>query len=401
MRVLILTQHFAPEVTAGRFRVEAFAVGIRERGHDVRVICPVPNHPRGVVAAGYGHRLVDRRRVEGFDVSYVRVAASPEKTFRTRLSYYGSYAAMAAALGVAERRQDVVLASSPPLTVTAAGSLLATRHRAPLVLDIRDLWPDSALDLGELRPGRVVAAMRRLERHAYAKAAAIVTANDAFRERIELRSPAGRRVEVVPNGTTREWIEIGRSEVARAAVGLPEGEFVWAYAGNIGLAHGLEVAADAAERLGDGYRLLVIGEGPRRAELARRAAYHDPPRIELRGLMPPTEAARHLRAADVLLVSERQTETVSAKLYDVCAVGRPVVAACRGELRRVIEREEIALAVPHGDPEAMAAAVRQLRSDPELGARLTARARDFAQAHLRERQAERVADLVESVARTR
>ena len=400
MRVLILTQHFAPEVTAGRFRVESFAAGLRERGHEVGVICPVPNHPKGVVEAGYGRRLVERRAVAGSKVSYVRVAVSREKTLRTRLSYYGSYAVMASLVGAAGRRPDVVLASSPPLTVAAAGSFLATRFRAPLVLDIRDLWPDSALDLGELDPGLVVSGMRRLEHHAYAKAAAIVTANDAFRERIEARSPEGRRVEVVPNGTTREWIQVAESEVERTPLGLSDDDFVWAYAGNIGLAHGLEFAADAAELLGEGYRLLVIGEGPRRAELERRAATSDLA-LELRGLMPPIEAARHLRAADVLLVSERQEATVSAKLYDVCAVGRPVVAACRGELRRVIERERLALVVPHGDPEALAGAVRRLRSEPGLGVELSGRARVFAQAHLRERQAERLAMLVESVAKPR
>jgi glycosyltransferase involved in cell wall biosynthesis len=89
---------------------------------------------------------------------------------------------------------------------------------------------------------------------------------------------------------------------------------------------------------------------------------------------------------------------VSAKLYDVCAVGRPVVAACRGELRRLVEREGIALPVPHGDAEALAQAVRRLRSDSELRQRLTERARLFARAHLREREAERLAELLESVA---
>ena len=89
--------------------------------------------------------------------------------------------------------------------------------------------------------------------------------------------------------------------------------------------------------------------------------------------------------------------TVSAKLYDSCAVGRPILAACRGELQRLVEREGIALAVPHGDPDALAAAVRRLRADPELGARLGDRAREFARMHLRERQAEHVAELLESL----
>ena len=148
--------------------------------------------------------------------------------------------------------------------------------------------------------------------------------------------------------------------------------------------------------LGPEYRLLVIGEGPRRAELERRAAEEGPQSIELRSLMPPLDAARHLRAADVLLVSERQAATVSAKLYDVCALDRPVVAACRGESGEF--EQEDALPVDHGDPGALADAIRQLRSNPALRARLAKRARAFAERHLRERQAERLVGVVESVA---
>jgi colanic acid biosynthesis glycosyl transferase WcaI len=398
MRVLLLTQHFAPEVTAGRFRVEAFAQALRERGHEVHVICPVPNHPRGVIEQGYTGRLVLRRAVGGVRVTYARVAVVRRKTVFRRLAYYASYAAVATVLGALDRRPDVVLASSPPLSVPAVGALLAARHRVPLVLDIRDVWPDSPVDLGEMRAGRALSAAQRLEQAVYARSAAIVTANDAFGRRIAERSPAGSTVAVVPNGTTTEWLEIGESEVPRASVGLPRERFVWAYAGNVGLAHGLEHTVDAARLLGEDYLLLVIGEGPRRHDLEDRVARSASSLIELRGLMSPLQAATNLRAADAVLVSERQTTVVSAKLYDCCAIGRPIVAACRGELQRVIERAGIGLTVPHGDPAALADAMRRLRSDPALGRDLVEQARTFAREHLRDAQARRCAEVVESAA---
>src|SRR3954451_10945190 len=125
MRVLILTQHFAPEVTAGRFRVEAFADGLVGRHHEVHVVCPVPNHPRGVIEEGYRGRLVLRRRVGGSHVTYLRVVTARQKTFWTRIGYYGSHAALASVAGSLARRPDAILASSPPLPVAAAGALLA------------------------------------------------------------------------------------------------------------------------------------------------------------------------------------------------------------------------------------------------------------------------------------
>jgi colanic acid biosynthesis glycosyl transferase WcaI len=398
MRVLILTQHFAPEVTAGRFRVEAFADGLVRRGHEVQVICPVPNHPRGVVEDEYRGRAFMRRIVGGSRVTYLRVITSPEKTFWTRVAYYASYASLASVAGAFRRRPDVILASSPPLTVAAAGALLAARHRRPWLVDIRDLWPESAVALGELREGAWLAAAERLERAVYSRADCIVTTSEAFRRGIAERAPSDTPIEIIPNGTSGEWLEIGEREVDRSAVGLPGHPFIWAYAGNLGLAHGVEVAADAAGLLGDEYLLLVIGDGPRRAALEESARRLPPSAITLKGLMPARDAAAHLRAADAVLVTERQEHTVSAKLYDACAIGRPVIVACRGELRRIVEGEGIALAVPHGDPEALAEAVRRVRTDSELDERLTESARAFARRHLRERQAERLAELIESLA---
>ena len=398
MRALILTQHFAPEVTAARFRLEAFAKALVDRGHDVDVICPVPNHPSGVVAEGYRGRPIRVRRVGGSTVTYLRVVTAKRKTKVPRAAYYGSYAAMASVVGAARRRPDVILASSPPPSVAAVGALLAARHRAPLVLDVRDLWLQAALEFGELQGGRAFRAAERVERSVYARAAHIVTANDAFRRAIETRAPEGTTVEVVPNGTSEDWLRMGEADVARSSVGLPADGFVWAYAGNIGLAHGLEFAVDAADLLGPDYRLLVIGEGPRRAALEERVAQAPADSVDLRGLMLPEDAARHLRASDALLVSERQERTISAKLYDSCALGRPVVAACRGEQRRLIEREGIGLVVEHGDAGALAAAVRRLRSEPELRERLAESGRSFARSQLRSRQSERLAEILESVA---
>ncbi|HUT76281.1 MAG TPA: glycosyltransferase family 4 protein [Polyangia bacterium] len=398
MRVLLLTQHFLPEVTAGRFRVEPFVVELVRRGHQVQVICAVPNHPEGVIEEGYRGKAHQRRQVLGADVDYVWVLTTRRKTLFSRIGFYGSYAAMASAIGLRVERPDVILASSPPLPVGAAGATLARRWRVPWVLDVRDVWPDAAIALGELSEGPLVSLAERLERRLYRSADAIVTVNEAFREQIAQGADAGARIELIPNGTTEAWLEAGKQTPDRASLGLPEDRFIWAYAGNIGLAHGLETAVEAAGLLGERFLLLIIGAGTKRAEIERLAELAPNGSVELRALMPAAEAARHLRAADALLVSERQERTVASKLYDYGAVGRPVIAACRGELQRVVERDDVAVAVPHGDAAELAAAVRSLRADPARGEELVQRGVAFAREHLRETQAARLAGLLESVA---
>lgn len=392
-----MTQHYPPEVTAGAFRLGAFTDGLLDRGHEVSVLCAVPNHPHGEIAEGFRWRPWVSRTHRSARLTYLWVFARPRKTAATRLAYYGSFAAAATAAGVFRRRPDVVLASSPPLPVGAVGALLARRFRVPHVFDVRDLWPESAIALGELREGRASRALEWLERRLYDGASAVVTVNEAFARHIAARTEDASKIHVVANGTTRDWLEAGHAQADRSSAGLPADEFVWAYAGNIGLAHALDVAIGAAELLGSGFRLLIIGHGPRRAELEGHAAALPAGAVEFRDVMPPAEVARHLRAADALLVSESQEKTVSAKLYDYAAIGRPIVAVARGEMLRLIEAHEIALPVAPGDPRALAAGVRRLREDGELTARLARHARAFAAEHLREAEASRLVDVLEGV----
>jgi colanic acid biosynthesis glycosyl transferase WcaI len=164
------------------------------------------------------------------------------------------------------------------------------------------------------------------------------------------------------------------------------------------LAQSLDTALEAVALLGQGFRLLIVGAGPRKQELEAKAAELPPGTVEFRDLVDPAEAARILRAADVLLVAERQDKTVSAKLYDYAAVGRPIVAVTIGEMQRVVEQTGIALRVAPGDAAALADALKRIRSQPDLAGQLVARSSEFAAEHLRSRQAELLVGELERLA---
>jgi glycosyltransferase involved in cell wall biosynthesis len=397
VRILVLTQYFTPEITAASGRLHAFAAGLAERGHQVEVICEVPSHPGGIVEPGYGGSLVQRQALDGFEVSYVWTRPDTSKRAASRIASYASYALMAAAVGSVRGQPDVVLASSPPLSVGAAGAVVAARHRVPWILDVRDVWPDLAVTLGELSNPGLIMLISKLERRLYRSAARTITVTEPFRAHIAALVGDPSKVELIPNGTTRAWLDLGAQAIDRVDADLPQGRFVWAYAGNLGLSHGLEVAIEAARRLGEGFQLLVIGDGPRRQILEQSAAGRTPESVAFRPAMEPSAVARVLRACDALLVIQRADlpRVVSSKLFDCCALGRPVISAAEGEMQRLVGEADAALTVP-ADPGALAVAVEQLRDDPDLGARLARTGRKFAAAYLREDHAVRLARLLES-----
>jgi glycosyltransferase involved in cell wall biosynthesis len=316
------------------------------------------------------------------------------KTTSSRLLLYASYALSASVAGVIAPRPDVVFVSSPPLPAAAAAALVAARHRVPYVLDVRDPWPEVAVALGELTDPKMIRFAERLERRLYDRAAAIVTVTRPFLHHIAARTRSPEKIAIVPNGTTKLWLDMGSIEVDRASLGIPEDRFVWTYAGNVGIAQGLDSILDAAAQLGDEYQLRVIGEGPVLARLKERARALTPGSVEFTGLVEPALAARQLRASDAVLVPLGAHPTlvqfVPSKLFDACAVGRPVILAALGEPRRITEAAGAVLPVPPEDASALAAAVRRLREDRAFGRELALRGRAFAAHYQREMQAERL-----------
>ncbi|MBA3747906.1 MAG: glycosyltransferase family 4 protein, partial [Solirubrobacterales bacterium] len=335
MRVLILTQYFTPEICAPSARLHTFARGLAREGHEVEVVCEVPNYPQGVVHPSYRGRAVTRRRMDGFRVAWVWVYTKREKTTRDRLALYGSYAAMATGYASLRARPDVIFASSPPLSVGAAAAALARRHRVPWVMDVRDLWPAAAVALGQLIDERALRVAERLERFLYRDAAAVTVVTAPFAEHVERLTTTP--VHLIPNGTTQFWLDAGRAVPDRARAQLSD-RFTWTFAGNVGLAQGLETAVEAAQLLGDDFRLLILGEGSARLTLERQVAEQAPGLVEFRAQVPKERAAVILRASDALLVSLSPSPALEAfvpsKLFDCCAITKPVVLAVAGEATR-------------------------------------------------------------------
>jgi len=402
VRVLIFSQYFTPEVTAASFRLQPLAERLAAGGHEVEVICEIPNHPEGVVRDEFRGKAVQKRRLGGFTARYVWVRVSPAKGMKARALAYGSYALMAALAGIAARRPDVILASSPPLPVAAAAMAVASLRRVPWVMDVRDPWPDAAVALGELSNPKAVGALERLEQRLYKSSSAIVTVTEPFRRDIAAKVADPGKVSVAPNGTTDAWIEAGGQEEERSALGMPEDRFVLTYAGNVGIAQGLQTAVEAAGLLDDGFQLQVVGAGPRLAGLQEQAESLPPGRVSFRGVVSPELAARYLRASDASLVSlgvtrERQ-RSIPIKLFDCCAIGRPVIVSAAGEAARVASEAEAALCIAPEDPAALIEAVLRLRDDAELRVRLSENARAFAKENRREDGLERLERVLAAVA---
>jgi glycosyltransferase involved in cell wall biosynthesis len=293
---------------------------------------------------------------------------------------------LSVSLGVALRliasrtRFDAVVVSSPPITLALPAVLGAFAHRAPLVVDVRDVWPEIAVTMGSWRATSWLARfVGRIADALYARAALVTCVTETAREQIVARGADPAKVLLVPNGFDPVV------PAAQAPVAPLPGVRDVVYVGNMGLATGLEVVIDAAAllRADATIRFVLIGGGADAARLRARVRCAGLHNVVFTGPLPRAEALRALAdaAATVVPLVATIADSLPTKLFDAMLVGTPVVLSAAGEARRLVERSGAGLAVTPGDPAALADGVRRVLDDAELRARYRANGPPFVRAN--------------------
>ena len=399
MRVLFVTQYFPPETGAAPARALHLARALLRAGHHVRVVTGLPNHPAGEIRLEYRGMRRSRETVGGVPVERVWLYATPRKTPLTRLWNHLSFALSALPAALSGPRPDVVVASTPPLFHGLTAWLAARVHGAAFVNDCRDDWPHAAIALGEMRPGLVAGVLDGVARFFQGRAARLLVVTPGMRRRLAGRGFEERRLVFLPNGADTEIFRPGDGPGTSAA-GRP---FTLLYAGTHGLVHGMDALLDAAELLrGENVVFRFVGDGVARDALMRTARERGLSHCTFEPSVAPEALVGLLHEADACVATTRASvfagETIPVKLFDYLACGCPVVAAVRGDAAAVVEASGGGLVVEPENGAAIAAAVRAVRDDPALRARLAAAGPAFiAREHSRRALGERFVRTLEEV----
>ena len=404
MKILFVTHYFPPEVNAPANRTHEHCRRWVQDGHQVTIITGVPNHPRGRVFDGYQNRWFQEEEIDGIRVLRTWMYLTPNSGFAKRVANYLLFALTATLASFRAERPDVVIATSPQFFVGVAGAIIARLKRRPFVLEIRDLWPKSIVELGQLGPGLVLSTLEALEKWLYHSAAGVVVNTRTFREHILERGVAARDIELIYNGIDPKlFAPRPKNEALLARHGL-DGFFTVAYVGTLGLAHGLTLLVDVAERLAArrDLRFVLIGDGADRAKLEADIAARGLDNVVMLGLQPREAMPEWIASIDLLLVMLRDLpvfETViPSKIFEFLAQERPVVLAARGEIRRMMEEADGALVIDPEVADQMVESIERVMDDPTEAKRRAAAGRRWVeQGYLRDDLARRMATFLERV----
>lgn len=370
MRIVVLPPHFEPDTAPTGV---IWAVIVRElasRGHEIEVVTSLPWYRDHRVEVGFEGKTVRREDTPWGRITRINPFPTADKRNLVRRALsYGGFSALTGLMGARGPRVDAVIAISPPLTLALSGWAVAKLRGAPLILNLQDIFPDVAIELGAIKGPRMIAAARKLERACYRASDAVTVLSEDLKANLIGKDIRATKVRVIPNFVEVDRLHVGpRDNAYRTEFGLTDKRVVM-YAGNVGLSQSLDLVLDAAAALvyESDVVFVINGQGAQREELERRARGLN--NVRFVDMQPIARLPEVLSAADLHLIPLRKglaRSSVPSKTYSIMAAGRPFVASVDEgtEVALLAERSGAGVAVPPEDAEALTKAIRSLLDEP-------------------------------------
>ncbi len=383
MRILYIHQYFATrDSQVGLIRSYEFARRWVEQGHDVTVVTSAVQLPEE-----FQRKVFTRGDVDGIDVRSVRVKYSNYMSYPRRMWAFVMFMLGSTWTALRAPHPDVVYATSTPLTVGIPGVLASRLRGVPFVFEVRDLWPEAAIQMGAIkRDGLLARWAKWLERGLYRAASRVVCCSPGMAEGVKAEGKAPDRVHVVPNSADLDLFHPGEKDAGLVAEHGLSDKFVVGYTGAIGPSNAVEAHLPAAARIlhergRDDIVFLVVGDGKRLPAL--RDAVDGLPNVVLTGSLPKKDVPRVTRTADVLLVLFADVDILGMnspnKFFDAMASGRPVIVNSAGWTKGLVEDNDCGCYARAGDGEALAACILRMADDRATLERMGGNARRLAE----------------------
>jgi colanic acid biosynthesis glycosyl transferase WcaI len=384
-RVLLHSLIFAPDGVSTAYLMTDLAVELSRLGHRVSVLTTTPHynvHPEALARhplqrRGFG--LWYESRLGDIAIWHVTLPAKSQRVWARGLHFI-HFHLVSLLLGLLSiGRQDIVISTSPPLTVGVVSWLLGARWGAPSVYKVAEVYPDLAIRQGVIRGRPAIALWRGIEQIVYRRSAMIVPIADQFRRIIAERGVPARKLQVIPDCVDTElYRPLPRRTAFAAEYGLLD-DFVLLYAGNIGLVQDWESILHAAAAVaGQPIRFVVVGDGVRREWLEREVASRGLTNVRLLGYQPKERMPEINASCDIALIpltTAGSKDGFPSKVYSTLASGRPVLvsAPSGAEIAELVTANGCGRSVVPEDgaayAEAVLAAYRDRALLPEEGRR--------------------------------
>lgn len=385
MKILIISQYYFPE----QFQINEIAPELVKRGHDVTVLCGIPNYPKGVVFDGYENeeKVRDRER-EYFEKTGVRVihveqvprGKNPISLIRNYISFARN---SRKSVRILEKDFDAVLGYQlSPITSMYAALEYKKQTGTPVMYYTLDLWPVSAEAMLKSKKNPAYLWVKRISRKLYMGADRVVVTSRPFIDYLqkEIGYPVAR-MSYLPQHANMGMIN---DDLSAEDNGVAD----FMFAGNLGKGQRLDVIIKAARILGNrkDYMIHLVGDGRMRGELENMVReYGLEDNVTFYGNQKREDMPRFYKMADALLITLRGNnevgDTMPGKLQMYMTTGKPIFGAINGAAYEVIKEARCGSCVKAGDYEGLAKLMKLYIEHPSDFVQCGQNARDYFMKH--------------------
>jgi len=369
----MLTQYFPPESGAAQVRLKELAKGLQRNGHEVTVVTAFPNHPTGVIPLEYrGHwRMKDE--VDGIPLWRTWIYPVQRGRFWKRLLNYFSFV-FSSFWGLSKAgKQDILFFESPPLFLGITALIYGGLTRTRIIMNISDLWPESAVALGLVNSQWMIRAAEWLEKLLYRKAWKISCQTEGIRTSLVDRGVPQEKVTFLPNGVNLELFAPRERDGEMAKkLGFKAEDFVLIYAGTMGYAQGLESVIRTAELLKDKphFRFLFVGDGTEKPRLEALVQEKGLSNVSFVDFQPVQEMPRYFSLSSASIVPLKKNKLFEgarpSKMFPAFGSAVPVIYSGEGEAAKLVLSSGGGVVVEPENSEELARAIVELKENPNL-----------------------------------
>ncbi len=376
MNILLIHQYFLEEDDPGGSRWNEFTRVWTAQGHTITVLAGMMHYNGKEKRPEYKGKYFVKKQQGSVNVLRCHVSEAYNKHFIGRLWGYFSFmfSSLYAGLFKAKGKYDVVIVTSPPLFVGVSGYLVSRLRRMPFVFEVRDLWPESAIDTGVLTNKLIIKLAYWVEGFIYKRAKLINVLTPAFYNTLRDRKhiPENKLIQI-SNAS-----DFSLSEELLRTLDVPafrrqhdlDGHFVITYVGAHGVANYLEQLLDAGEALKDTNVLfLLIGQGMEKDKLVKMAAERNSTNVRFLDSVPKAEVFRYILASEMGASVLKRVDTFktvySNKTFDYMSCKKPILMAIDGVSRELVEAAAAGVYVEPENIGEYNRIIRQYLHDPE------------------------------------
>ncbi|MGG5872988.1 glycosyltransferase family 4 protein [Pseudomonas peli] len=349
MNILYLHQYFTTPEHIGGVRSYQFARRLVEAGHGVDMITSTAFFP---VQRRSWWRWVSQHDVDGIKVHAIHVEYGNHMGFTRRILAFLLFMLVSSVYALSLPRRNLVYASSTPLTIAVPALVYCAFKRAPMVFEVRDLWPDIPIAMGVIRSKFLIKLLYGFERHIYRVARKVVVLSSGMRDELLIKKVAAEKIVVIPNACDLDEF------AATTPVADPFQELrnlvgwrICIYAGTFGYVNNLDYLLDLAGQIkacAGRVKFILVGDGMEKQHLLQRIVKEELQEYVI--FMPAVskrELIGYLKAADACLSIVRNVPELynnsANKFFDSLAAGKPIIINHGGWQAKVIEENGIGL----------------------------------------------------------